>query len=92
MADWRNSGSGGKVTPIPHFVIEVNIRQVIPATPGTGNTGDKGDRIVDDVTRIVTKGKDLAGSLNKAKRLLDVELAEILNEEEDSVLGENFPA
>lgn len=91
MADWRSTATAGKVTPISHFVIEVNIRHVIPAAAGTGNTGDKGDRVVDDVTRIVTKGKDFAGSLNKAKRLLDVELAEILNEEEDSIRGENFP-
>lgn len=87
MAEWPNTRAGSKVTPASHFVIEVNIRHVVP---GTGNTGD---RVVDDVTRVVTKGKTALQAVEKAKRLLDVEVQDLTFQgQEDSILGENFPS
>lgn len=77
MAKWPDS-SAGKITPMSHYVIEVNIRHVIPAAqPGTGNEGRNGDRNVDDVTRVVTKAKTVLAAIEKAKRLMDVEIEDL---------------
>jgi hypothetical protein len=67
---------------INHYVVEVNIKQVTHprpdggARPGTGQVPGKAERRVAVLSRVVTTSADLEAAVDKATRMLSIELGE----------------
>lgn len=62
-----------------HFVVEVSIKRVHrpvvpPANARDAHRPDVGDRVVDELTKIITKAEEQANALNKAIEVLNLEV------------------
>lgn len=60
----------------PHYVIKISINKVekgVPEQTTRGNVKPSTDRVIEEVTSVVTKSNDLEHAVTKAKAILDLE-------------------